>query len=184
MTQEALAARFREINGVHPMSAEDDAYVSRQYRVLTELCAEHGRDVDEVRELMLAGNLPIPGYLRSDGAEMVPADLFDLPDRVGLDNLRDWFVGHWQDVADGNDEWAAYLSGQYVCLHSVTPATIQRKGQLIKAIDATTDPAELKVLVDELDSLEPDFTAYDRLRFNGPVSRDTHITALRDRLDF
>jgi hypothetical protein len=184
MTQEALAARFREINGVHPMSAEDDAYVSRQYRVLTELCAEHGRDVDEVRGLMLAGKLPMPGYLRSDGAEMVPADLFDLADRVGLDDLRDWFVAQWQDVADGNDEWEAYLSGQYVCLHSVTPVTIQRKSQLVKAIDATTDPAELKVLVDELDSLEPDFTAYDRLRFNGPVSRDTHITALRDRLDF
>jgi len=183
MTQEALAARFREINGVHPMSADDNAYVSRQYRELTELCAEQGRDTDEVRGLMLAGKLPLPSYLRSDGAEMVPADFFDLPDHIGLDELRDWFVAQWQDVADGNDEWQAYLSGQYVCLHSVTPAAIQRKDQLIKAIDATTDPAELKPLVDELDLLEPDFTAYDRLRFNGPVSRDTHITALRRRLN-
>jgi hypothetical protein len=184
MTQAALAARFRDINGLHPMSAEDDAYVSRQYRVLTELCAEHGRDADEVRDLMLAGKLPMPGYLRSDGAEMVPADLFDLPDRIGLDELQAWFVAQWDDVADGKDEWAAYLSGQYVCLHSVTPATIQRKDQLIKAIDATSEPAELKLLVDELDSLEPEFTAYDRLRFSGPVSRDTHITALRDRYGF
>jgi hypothetical protein len=182
MTQEAVAARFREINGDHPMSAEDDAYVSRQFRVLTELCAEYGRDVDDVRALMLAGKLPMPGYLRSDGAEMVPADLFALADRVGLDELHDWFVAQWQDVADGKDEWEAYLSGQYVCLHSVTPATIQRKDQLIKAIDAGPDPAELKLLVDELDELEPDFTGYDRLRFNGPVSRDTHITALRARL--
>jgi hypothetical protein len=179
MTQEAVAARFREINGVHPMSAEDDAYVSRQYRVLTELCAEHGRDADEVRDLMLAGKLPMPGYLRSDGAEMVPADLFDLADRIGLDDLRGWFITQWQDIAHGKDEWEAYLSGQYVCLHSVTPATIQRKDQLMKAIDATTDPVELELLVDELDDLEPDFTAYDRLRFNGPVSRDTHITARR-----
>jgi hypothetical protein len=179
MTQEAVAARFHEINGVHPMSAEDDAYVSRQYRVLTELCAEHGRDADEVRDLMLAGKLPMPGYLRSDGAEMVPADLFDLADRVGLDDLRGWFIAQWQDIADGKDEWEAYLSGQYVCLHSVTPATIQRKDQLMKAIDASTDPVELELLVDELDDLEPDFTAYDRLRFNGPVSRDTHITARR-----
>lgn len=182
MTQEAVAARFREINGVHPMSAEDDAYVSRQFRVLTELCAEHGRDVVDVRQLMLSGKLPMPGYLRSDGAEMVPADLFALADRVGLDDLRSWFVAHWQDVADGKDEWEAYLSGQYVCLHSVTPATIQRKDQLIKAIDAGPDPAELEHLVDELDELEPDFTGYDRLRFGGPVSRDTHITAVRAHL--
>lgn len=182
MTQEAVAERFRELNGNHPMSAEDDAYVSRQFRVLTELCAEQGRDVDEVRQLMLDGKLPMPGYLRSDGAEMVPADLFGLADRIGLDDLRDWFVAQWQDVADGNDEWAAYLSGQYVCLHSVTPATIHRKAQLVQAIDAGPDPAELEVLVDELDALEPDFTGYDRLRFGGPVSRDTHITAVRERL--
>ena len=32
---------------------------------------------------------------------------------------------------------------------------------------------------DELDELEPPFTAYDRLRFAGPVSRDTLITAVR-----
>lgn len=112
----------------------------------------------------------------------MPADLFALADRVGLGELREWFVGQWQDVADGKDEWEAYLSGQYVCLHSVTPATIQRKDHLIKAIDAGPDPAELKLLVDELDELEPLFTGYDRLRFDGPVSRDTHITALRARL--
>ncbi|WP_112241240.1 DUF6058 family natural product biosynthesis protein [Kribbella monticola] len=183
MSQEALAARFREVNGEHPMSAEDDAYVNRQYRVLAELCAEHGRDPDEVRRSMLAGELPLPGYLRSDGAEMVPADLFELPDQVGLGNLHAWFVAQWEDIAEGNEEWEAYLSGQYVCLHSVTPATIKRKGELIKAIDATSDPAALKPLVDDLDELEPEFTAYDRLRFGGPVSRDTHITAIRARLD-
>ncbi|QNE20379.1 hypothetical protein F1D05_23795 [Kribbella qitaiheensis] len=182
MTQEALAARFCEINGEHPMSAEDDAYVTRQYRVLTELCAEQDRDVDDVRRLMLAGQLPMPGYLRSDGAEMVPADLFALADQVGLSDLRGWFVAQWKDLADGNEEWDAYLSGQYVCLHSVTPATIHRKSELMKAIDVTTDRAQLKLLVDELDELEPEFTAYDRLRFDGPVSRDTHITAIRHRL--
>jgi len=69
-----------------------------------------------------------------------------------------------------------------VCLHSVTPDTIRRKDQLVKAIDATADPCELESLVDELDQLEPAFTAYDRLRFGGPVSRDTHITAVRGRL--
>lgn len=74
-------------------------------------------------------------------------------------------------------EWRSYLSGQYVCLKSVTPQNIQRKTELVTAIDAAR--AELTKLVDELDALEPPFTAYDRLRFNGPVSRDTHIDALR-----
>jgi hypothetical protein len=183
MTQEAVAAKYYEINGVHPMSAGDDAYVNRQYRVLTELCAEHDRDVAEVRELMLAGRLPLPGYLRSDGAEMVPADLFVLADEVGQNELHGWFVGQWDDSAEGNEAWEEYLSGQLVCLRSVTPATMQRKVQLLQAIDAATEPADLKLLVDELDELEPDFTDYDRLRFGGPVSRDVYITAVRARLD-
>lgn len=179
MSRAAVRQRFLEINGVHPMTAEDDAYVTKQFRVLDELCAEYGRDADDVRTLMLAGKLPMPGYLRSDGAEMVPADLFALADRAGIDNLRQWFVAQWADAAEGNDEWEAYLSGQYVCLHSVTPATIRRKGELVAAIDATADPVQLKSLVDELDALEPEFTGYDRLRFDGPVSRDTHIAAYR-----
>ncbi|ADB29484.1 hypothetical protein Kfla_0360 [Kribbella flavida DSM 17836] len=177
MSREAIRQRYLEINGDHPMTAEDDAYVTRQFRVLDELCAEQGRDADEVRRLMLAEKLPMPGYLRSDGAEMVPADLFALADQA--EDLRAWFVAQWADVAEGTEEWGAYLSGQYVCLHSVTPATIQRKGQLIEAIKSATDPAELKSLVDELDALEPEFTAYDRLRFGGPVSRDVYITPFR-----
>jgi hypothetical protein len=56
------------------------------------------------------------------------------------------------------------------------------RGQLIQAIDATPDRAQLKEQVDELDLLEPDLTAYDTLRFGGPVSRETHITAVRERL--
>jgi hypothetical protein len=181
MSRAAVRQRFLEINGVHPMTAEDDAYVTRQFRVLDELCAEYERDADEVRVLMLAGKLPMPGYLRGDGAEMVPTDLFALADRVGIDTLRQWFVAHWVDEAEGNDEWKDYVSGQSVCLHSVSPATIRRKGELIAAIDATEDPVELKPFVDELDALEPEFTGYDRLRFGGPVSRDTHITAYRQK---
>lgn len=179
MSRAAVRERFLEINGIHPMTAEDDAYVTRQFRVLDELCAEHGRAADDVRALMLAGKLPLPSYLRGDGAEMVPADLFALADHAGIDELKDWFVAHWSDAAEGNDEWEAYLSGQYVCLHSVSPATIRRKGELVEAIESASDPVELKPLVDELDALEPEFTGYDRLRFGGPVSRDTYISALR-----
>ncbi|CAL9308628.1 hypothetical protein SUDANB148_04391 [Streptomyces sp. SudanB148_2056] len=189
--KQQLAQRFREVNGDHPTTDADDAYVSAQFVVMEELCAVQGRDADEVRRLMLDGRLPLPGYLRSDGAEMVPADLFALADEAGgADLLEAWFTAHWADPATGKAEWDAYLSGQYVCLHAVTPATIRRKDELTAAIGAAIDAAiddpdapaaHLHALVDELDALEPAFTAYDRLRFGGPTSRDTCIDAIRAR---
>ncbi|MEV5188669.1 DUF6058 family natural product biosynthesis protein [Streptomyces werraensis] len=185
--KQRLAERFREVNGDHPMTAVDDAYVSAQFVVLEELCAVQSRDPEDVRRLMLDGRLPLPGYLRSDGAEMVPADLFALADEAGgVELLEAWFTAHWADPAAGKAEWDAYLSGQYVCLHSVTPATIRRKDQLTAAIGAAVDDPDadavrLHALVDELDALEPAFTAYDRLRFGGPTSRDTCVDAVRAR---
>lgn len=186
-----VAARFREVNGDHPMTAADDAYVSAQFVPLGELCDAAGREADEVRRLMLARRLPLPGYLRSDGAEMVPRDLFAIAERAGgLDLLEGWFVAHWDDEATGRAEWDAYLSGQYVCLHAVTPETIRRKEYLTGAIGAAEGApdagsadwtARLHALVDELDALEPAFTAYDRLRFGGPTSRDTCVDAVRAR---
>ncbi|MFE1921223.1 DUF6058 family natural product biosynthesis protein [Streptomyces asoensis] len=186
-----LAERFRQVNGVHPMTEDDDAYVSAQFVALEEVCARHGRDPDAVRRLMLEQRLPLPGYLRSDGAEMVPADLFALADEAGgVERLEAWFTAHWDDPAAGREEWDAYLSGRYVCLHSVTPATIRRKDDLTSAITAATDEPDtgsarwserLHALVDELDALEPAFTAYDRLRFGGPTSRDLCVDAPRDR---
>ncbi|MFJ9718773.1 DUF6058 family natural product biosynthesis protein [Streptomyces sp. NPDC101213] len=186
-----LAERFREVNGVHPMTDADDAYVSAQFVALEELCAVRGRDADEVRRLMLGQRLPLPGYLRSDGAEMVPADLFALADEAGgVDPLAAWFTAHWADPATGRAEWRAYLSGQYVCLRSVTPATIQRKEHLTTAIGAAVNEPDagsaprsdrLHALVDELDALQTAFTAYDRLRFGGPTSRDTCVDAVRAR---
>lgn len=132
-----LAERFREVNGDHPMTEADDTYVSEQFVVLEELCAAHGRDADEVRRLMLERLLPLPGYLRSDGREMVPADLLTLAGEAGgAERLEAWFTAHWADLAVGREEWNAYLSGQYVCLHSVTPEAIQRKGHLTAAVTA------------------------------------------------
>jgi len=189
--KQQLAERFREVNGDHPMTDADDVYVTAQFVVLEELCAVHGRDADTVRHLMLGQHLPLPGYLRSDGAEMVPADLFALADEAGgVEQLETWFTAHWADPATGKAEWNAYLSGQYVCLHSVTPATIQRKEYLTATISAAANEPDagsaqwseqLHALVDELDTLEPAFTAYDRLRFGGPTSRDTRIDAMRAR---
>lgn len=189
--RQALSDRFREVNGEHPMTAEDDAYVSAQFVVLDELCAAHGRDADDVRRLMLDRQLPLPGYLRSDGAEMVPADLFALAERAGGPGLFEgWFTAHWADPAVAATEWDAYLSGRYVCLHSVTPATIRRKDELTAAILAAAGEPDagtavwsvrLHTLIDELDALEPAFTGYDRLRFDGPTSRDLCIDAMRAR---
>ncbi|MFE9039835.1 DUF6058 family natural product biosynthesis protein [Streptomyces sp. NPDC007818] len=186
-----VAERFREVNGDHPMSAADDAYVSAQFVPLDELCAARGREADEVRRLMLARRLPLPGYLRSDGAEMVPGDLFALAERAGgTELLEAWFTAHWEDALSGRREWEAYLSGQYVCLREVTPETIRRKECLTDAIGAAEHAADagsaewtvrLHALVDELDALEPDFTDYDRLRFGGPTSRDTCVDAVRAR---
>ncbi|MGO4635432.1 DUF6058 family natural product biosynthesis protein [Streptomyces sp. 2RAF24] len=187
---EEVARRFREVNGAHPMTAADDAYVSAQFTPLEELCAALGRNADEARRQMLDGLLPLPGYLRSDGAEMVPYDLFAPTEEAGgPELLRAWFTAHWEDSAEGAREWSAYLSGQYVCLHRVTPATIRRKDELTAAItEAVRSPgnspewsAALHALVDELDGLEPDFAPYDRLRFGGPTSRDTCVDAVRSR---
>lgn len=77
-----------------------------------------------------------------------------------------------------------------MCLHSVTPATIQRKEYLTTTISASEGEPDagsarwsgrLHALVDELDTLAPAFTAYDRLRFGGPTSRDTCVDAVRAR---
>ncbi len=186
-----MAERYLEVNGDHPMTAADDEYVSGQFVVLEALCAGTGRDPDDVRRLMLDRRLPLPGYLRSDGAEMVPADLFALAERAGgPERLAAWFTGHWADPATGAAEWEAYLSGRYVCLHSVAPENIRRKDELTAAIRSAPDEpdagstawsARLHALVDDLDALEPAFTGYDRLRFGGPTSRDTCIDAVRAR---
>ncbi|CAK7280251.1 DUF6058 family natural product biosynthesis protein [Streptomyces sp. RM1] len=186
-----LAERFREINGDHPMTGADDAYVGERFVTLDRLCADHGRDGDEVRRLMLDGRLPLPGYLRSDGAEMVPADLFALAERAGgVDALASWFTSHWSDPVTARAEWRAYLDGRYVCLRSVSPETIRRKDDLTKAIGSAPDAPDagspawtrrLHRMIDELDALVTEFTGYDRLRFGGPTSRDVCITAMRAR---
>jgi hypothetical protein len=191
MYEREIAARFREVNGDHPMSPADDAYVTAQFAVLDDLCPVSGHDPGAVRLMMLAGLLPLPGYLRSDGAEMVPKDLFAPAQAAGgPEKLEAWFVAHWADPAAGRQEWEAYLSGRYVCLHSVTPASIQRKERLTAEITAAPyDPdagsprwsARLHAAIDELDALEPAFTPYDRLRFGGPTSRDLCIDAMRAR---
>jgi Family of unknown function (DUF6058) len=187
----AVAVRFYALNGEHPMTAEDDDYVSSWYLSLEELADSRTLDVDELRRLMLANRLPLPSYIRSDGAQMVAKDLLDLAEAAGgSDNLPEWFAEQWPSAVEAVREWDDYLSGRYVCLRSVTPANMRRKNELCAAIAAelneppSHDGAWLEHvhgLVDELDVIEPPFAPYDRLRFGGPVSRDRLIDDVRRR---
>jgi hypothetical protein len=118
-------------------------------------------------------------------------DLFVLAEQAGgSGRLQSWFAAHCADPAAGLREWDLYLSGQYVCLRSVTPAKILRKDYLTAAISAAPGEPDAgsaqwstrrHALIDALDALEPAFTQYDRLRFGGPTSRDTCIDAMRAR---
>jgi hypothetical protein len=187
----AVATRFYAVNGTHPMTAEDDAYASEWYVELEALAEMADIPASELRRLMLADRLPLPSYIRSDGAQMVARDLLELPRRAGgYEHLPEWFGQQFQSGRDAIREWDGYLRGHYVCLRDVLPETIRRKDELVKAITATLAKPEpenddwleaLHRLVDELDELEPPFTAYDRLRFGGPISRDTCINAVRAR---
>jgi hypothetical protein len=182
------AARFRAVNGDHPMTGTDDAYVDRTYVTLARLCADRAETPDDVRADMLARLLPMTSYLRTDGTEMVPGDYFRLADEAGgVEALPAWFTGHWTDSTHAAAEWQAYLDGHYVCLRAVTPTAMRRKDELTDAIkaqlarptDTRTWQDQLHTLVDELDALLAEFTDYDRLRFGGPVSRDRFVTDVR-----
>lgn len=186
----AVNARFKAVNGgEHPMTPADDVYVNKHFSTLDDLCSARGESPDEVRRRMVDGQLPLPGYIRSDGAEMVPHDYFDLVDQAGgIEGLPDWFQGHWSDPQRAVEEWRAYLNGHYVCLRETTPLTMQRKDELVAAIghalaepepDSASWLSLLHQLVDELDELTLEFASYDRLRVGGPVSRDTFIDDVR-----
>jgi hypothetical protein len=187
-----VAEKFAGVNGSHPMTAADDHYVDAYYVPLEAVCTARSVEPDEIRRHILAGHLPIPSYLRSDGTEVMYPGYFELSDAAGgPERLRDWFREQgWPTPEQAEDEWDAYLGGQYVCLKSVTPANIRRKGELVEAIQAAVaapEPgsaawlARLHDSVDALDSLEPPFTGYDVLRFGGPVSRTTCIDEVRER---
>lgn len=187
--QSALRERFYAVNGRHPMTVEDDAYASAWYVTIEDLAQTEGIDVDELASSMLAGALPLPSYVRSDGVFMVPRDLLGLAREAGtLEQLPAWFGRQFADAADAVDAWNGYVNGRWVCLREVTPVAMQRKEALVGEIELllAEEPRrrrwheELTVLVDELDELEPPFTAYDRLRFGGPVSRDRCVTMPRE----
>jgi Family of unknown function (DUF6058) len=186
---EAVTARFFAVNGHHPMTAEDDLYVSEWFVPVEDVAKAASVDVDEIRREQLANRLPLPSYIRRDGRQMVARDLLELANEAGgLDALPAWFARHWDSTVDAVREWNDYLCGLYVCLRSWRPQHMQRKNELVALISRELerpdpdDRAWLERLhqhIDELDALEPPFAPYDRLRFGGPVSRDRLITAPR-----
>lgn len=185
----AVRDRFVAVNGDHPMTEADDAYV-REHFVEATLAA---------MEQMLAGRLPLPSYVLGDGTPMVPADHGTLAEVAGgLDRLHDWFVAFWpDDPATGEQEWGHYLSGQYVCLRDVTPTRIKAKTERVAEAEAAVellghdphDPIGRGLLgqavdgvlaVPGLDALLLPMTAYDRLRFGGPTVRERWVDVPRE----
>jgi RimJ/RimL family protein N-acetyltransferase len=184
----AVRDRFVAVNGDHPMTDEDDAYVREHFVEATPAAMEQ----------MLAGRLPLPSYVLSDGTPMVPAAHGELAEVAGgVDRLHDWFGAFWpDDPATAEAEWGHYLSGQYVCLKEVTPIRIRMKtSRVAEASEAVEmlrddphDPTGRGLLgqavdgvlaVPGLDSLLLPMTAYDRLRFGGPTVRETWVDAPR-----
>jgi len=69
---------------------------------------------------------------------MVARDLLELANRAGgAEPLPEWFGACFADPAAAVAEWDAYLAGHDVCLRSVTPENIVRKGELVAAIECT-----------------------------------------------
>jgi len=140
-------------------------------------------------------HLPAPSYYDQNGTAYVP------PDYEAQESDRERFrgrarteintVGLAYDDAWIEDALIGYLDGVYgICLKHATPENIVRKNALIDRIaQLIEDPrradaawlSELRESVDALDGLERQFCAFDRTFFGRPVSRDTYVTAVRDR---
>jgi Family of unknown function (DUF6058) len=157
---------------------------------LNDACAERRERLDQVRELISKRRLPAPSYVLPDGTEVVPRDYFVLVDEAGgVDDLEACFrTRHRGPEVD--EDWEAYLDGTYgVCLRSVTPENIVRKGALMDEIEsllATPRVREagwrdrLRRAVDELDRLERPFSPdFDRRAHGRPPSRDRLIAQPR-----
>ncbi|WP_210651089.1 GNAT family N-acetyltransferase [Nocardioides sp. SYSU D00065] len=185
---QAVHDRFVAVNGEHPMTAADDAYVREHFVPAT----------DEAMALMLEDRLPLPSYVLGDGTAMVPAAHGRLADIAGgVDRLHDWFVAFWEgDLETGQQEWARYLSGQHVALREVTPTRIKQAAERVAEAAAAVDllrrdphdplgrgmlgeAVDGVIAVSGLDSLLLPMTGYDRLRFGGPTLREQWVDAPR-----
>lgn len=184
----AVHDRFVEVNGDHPMTADDEAYVREEFVPATP----------EAMDLMLRGLLPLASYVLRDGTPMVPADHGHLAEVAGgTEHLHAWYVAFWEgDEAAGEREWGAYLSGQQVHLREVRPPAVkqvaERVAEAVAAVDLLhADPhdgvargmlgeaVDGVVAVAGLDALLRPMTAYDRLRLGTPTLREQWVDAPR-----
>jgi hypothetical protein len=179
------------------LSDADVAYVRANFRSLAELCRERGEPLEEVQALVRDRRLPAASYILPDGSEMVPADYFALVDEVGgPERLRQEFERRHRAAGGAAKElevdWQGYIDGVYgICLRSVSPEAIVRKGELVRSIGSLLEHkapddsrwrTQLRRQVDELDALEREFSPdHDRHHFDRPPSRDLLIAVARER---
>jgi RimJ/RimL family protein N-acetyltransferase len=186
---EVVRRRYLEVNGDHPMTDVDDAYVRGGF-----VPATAGQ-----LDLMAAGLAPLPSYHLSDGTAMVAED-HDEPARVagGVEHLHDWFVAFWaEDPAAGEVAWEDYLAGRYAALVDANPLTIRRTARAVDLAEQSVtrlreDPrdhvarGQLGECIDGvpavpgLDALLRQMCPYDRLRGGGPTLRDRLVDAPRE----
>ena len=172
------------------MSPEDDCYVRAHFVEVPDpgatLDADGGRP---------AAAAVVPARRRHpDGAARLPR-----PRRVGrwprpAARRGSSTTGPRTQQDTAEQEWAAYLSGQYVCLRVGHPADhppqdrARRAGQggrracSSRTRATPTARGSLGEATSKLDDLELPMTGYDRLRFGGPLSRETWIDAPRRAL--
>ncbi len=182
-----VRARFVEVNGEHPMRADDDAYAREHFAVARP---------DQLTDIA-AGRLPLPAYLLRDGTPMVADLRQSLSAAGGLDRLHEWFVAFWpEDPSVAELEWQQFLSGQLVCLRTLDPVSIRTRATLVEqartavdrlrvdrrdelALGSLEEAVDGGLAVSGLDTLLLPMTDYDRLRFGGPTVRDLWVDLVR-----
>jgi RimJ/RimL family protein N-acetyltransferase len=171
--------RFRAVNGDHPLTAADDAYLAEHFvEVPGHLLVE-----------MATGAAPLAPYLRSDGTPMMPASLEETLEWAGgVPGLEAWFRDWYaeDEVADFEEDWDGYLRGQWGCLKTPRPGQMRRTRQFLAQAEAAaarlrTEPQDhlargsLGEAVGQLDDLLLPETDYDRLRFGRPPLRQQWV---------
>lgn len=186
----AVTQRYLAVNGEHPMTPADDAYVREHFVEASE----------ESLRLALAGQASLPAYLLSDGTPMVPPDHLVMVAITGdPDRVRDWFGSVWPgDEATGRREWETYLTGrlvEHVDADAVGIMRVQRCLAQARAAlevllrDPRDDDARASlweavnggVGIRGLDQLLRPTTAYDRLRLGTEPLRTTWVDGINGR---
>ena len=174
----------------------DIRYVAANFQTLERLCERTATtDRERVERDIERRRIPGPSYTVEDGTPYFPADYFQEQPTQAEFAMRLTHAAQERGLvlsqADVCEMWDAYLDGTYgMCLRHVSPETIVEKQFLLGDIEELTqapspqDPqwtGRLRERVNRLDELERPFTAFDRIFFGRPVSRDLWITAVHEK---